>query len=532
MGGGGNGRKGQGEHGPAGAAAPLDGAWQEQGKGRSASRNRLGLENLDAKVQESVHLLVQALQPDAQSKGKGMAGLAARKGKGKGAQLEKETVFDQVAIEQCVNKIKHLRAMLESATLLRNQGGFAAPDGDMHQWSQEVERLVLELATLKKGVERILPGYEPMVEDDGEEEPDIDAEGYLAGQRRWKVDPKVPLGDKIQRSLTREAKLFKAQARIQSEVDKLLVVIDLAKEQIGERHARIKEVFTSVEAERVDRAGWQKEYEEQEYPDSSSDSESDGDQLWHEEQGGEHEEERWAGREHGHKRMRRHGDEGGSSRRGRATHKDDFFGVPRALKVILAALKPRCQESADLRKCAGAVLRKFNMREMGADGSCEAGVDISILSAQNEQRFAAMELGAKEAGARVINLEEQAAKMRQEGSDARNAYQQQRAYIQAQLGDGADATKLHDFLHGLVASMDVQFGITGTAGDVDLRSHGTSGYSPASSVGRGGGRPRQDRRRTIGGAGEQVPGGEMRRDRSPRLGSGREGNASEDTGER
>ena len=172
------------------------------------------------------------------------------------------------------------------------------------------------------------------------------------------------------------------------------------------------------------------------------------------------------------------------------------------------------------------------MREMGADGSCEAGVDISILSAQNEQRFAAMELGAKEAGARVINLEEQAAKMRQEGSDARNAYQQQRAYIQAQLGDGADATKLHDFLHGLVASMDVQFGITGTAGDVDLRSHGTSGYSPASSVGWGGGRPRQDRHRTIGGAGEQVPGGEMRRDRSPRLGSGREGNASEDTGER
>jgi hypothetical protein len=230
--------------------------------------------------------------------------------------------------------------------------------------------------------------------------------------------------------------------------------------------------------------------------------------------------------------MRRHGDEGGSSRRGRATHKDDFFGVPRALKVILAALKPRCQESADLRKCAGAVLRKFNMREMGADGSCEAGVDISILSAQNEQRFAAMELGAKEAGARVINLEEQAARMRKEGSDARNAYQQQRAYIQAQLGDGADAAKLHDFLQGLVASMDMQFGITVTAGDADPRSHGTSNYSPASSVGRGGGRSRHDRRRTGGGDGEQVPGGEMRRDRSPRLGNGREGNAIEDAGAR
>ena len=69
----------------------------------------------------SVHLLVQALQPDAQANGKSMAGLAARKGKGKGVQLEKEIVFDQVAVEQCVNKIKHLRAMLESATLLRNQ---------------------------------------------------------------------------------------------------------------------------------------------------------------------------------------------------------------------------------------------------------------------------------------------------------------------------------------------------------------------------------------------------------------------------
>ena len=82
------------------------------------------------------------------------------------------------------------------------------------------------------------------------------------------------------------------------------------------------------------------------------------------------------------------------------------------------------------------------MREMGSDGSYYAGVDFGILPAQNEQRFAAMELGAKEAGARVVNLEEQAAKMRQEGSDARNAYQQQGAYIQAQLGDGADSVAI------------------------------------------------------------------------------------------
>ena len=157
------------------------------------------------------------------------------------------------------------------------------------------------------------------------------------------------------------------------------------------------------------------------------------------------------------------------------------------------------------------------MREMGSDGSCEAGVDIGILSAQNEQRFAAMELGAKEAGARVINLEEQAARMRKEGSDARNAYQQQRAYIQAQLGDGADAAKL-------------QFGITGTSGDGDRNGPEASGHSPASSVGRSGGRSRPDRHRADGGADGQTHVGEQRRDRSPRLGNGRDG--SDITGDR
>ncbi len=176
------------------------------------------------------------------------------------------------------------------------------------------------------------------------------------------------------------------------------------------------------------------------------------------------------------------------------------------------------------------------MREMGPDGSCEAGVGIGIMSAQNEQRFAAMELGAKEAAARVINLEEQAARMRKEGLDARNAYQQQRAYIQSQLGDGTDAAMLHNFLKGRVDSMDVQFGITVTTGDAVPRSHGTSNYSPASSVGRGGGRSRQqDKRRTGGGNGEHGelgPGGDTRRDRSPRLGYGRDGDAFEGAGAR
>ncbi len=527
-GGGGTGRKGRGEHGPVGAAAPLDGAWQEQGKGRSVSRNRLGLENLDTKVQDSVHLLVQALQPDAQSKGKGMAGLAGRKGKGKGDRGKMETVFDQVAIDQCVYKIKHLRAMLESATFLHNQGGFAAP---VVEWTQEVGKLVLELETLKKGVERSVPGAVPMADDEGDDDLEIDEEGYLAGQRRWKVDPKVSLGDKIQRSLTREAKLFKAQARIQSEVDKLLVVIDLAKEKIGERHARIKEVFSSVEAERSDRAAWQKEYEEQEYPEDSSDSGSEEETSWDWEQQGVLEEERGERREQGHKRSRRNHDEGGSSRRGRATDKDDVGGVPRALKVILAALQPKCQESADLRKCAEAVLRKFNLREMGSDGGHEAGGGVWTQASQDAQRFAAMERGAKEACARVTSLEEQAERMRKEGMDARNAYQQQRAFIQTQLGDGADVTKLHDFLKGLVDSMDVQFGITATAGDAAPRSHGSS-YSPGSSVCRGGGRSRQDERRTGGGDGDRGTIGEMRRERSPRLGNDREGGTVDLAGDR
>jgi hypothetical protein len=415
---------------------------------------------------------------------------------------------------------------------LQNQGGITAPTGE---WTQEVEKLVLALAILKQGEVRCVQGSVPMAEDDGEDEPGIDEEGYMAGQRRWKVDPSVSLGDKIQRSLTREAKLFKAQARIQSEVDKLLVVIDLAKEKIGERHARIKEVFSCVEAERSDRAGWQREFEEQEYPEGSSDSESEGDPLWTEEYGEDLEGDRGARREHGHKRFRRHGDEGGSARRGRATGKDDFYGVPRALKFILAALQPKCQESADLRKCAASVLRKFNMREMGPDGSGEAGVDIEAMSVQNEKRFAAMELGAKEAAARVIDLEQQATRMLKEGADARNAYQQQRAYIQAQLGEGTDAAKLHEYLKSMVGTMDAQFGIT-PAGDAAPGSHGASGYSPASSVGRGGGRSRQHEGRRagggLGGHGGLDPGGDARRDRSPRLGLGREGEGGEVLGAR
>jgi hypothetical protein len=489
----------------------LDGAWQEQGKGRSVSRNKLGLENLDAKVQDSVHLLLQTLQPDAQAKGKGMAGLAVRKGKGKGEPEKMERVLDQVAIDRCVNKIKHLRIMLESATVMRNQGGFEAP---VAEWTQEVGILVLELETLKKGVERVVPGVVPMAEDRDDEQ-DIDEEGYKAGQRRWKTDPNVSLGDKIQRSLAREAKLFKAQARIQSEVDKLVVVIDLAREKIAERIVRIKEVAGSMEAERGERAAWQKEYEEQEYPEDSSDSGSEepgGD--WDQQEGPveDYGERRW----HGQKRSRR--DEGAHSRRGRASDKDDAGGVPRALKVILGALQPRCQESADLRKCAEAVLRKFNLREMGQDIDHEAGGDVWTRPAQDALRLEAMERGAKEACARVAGLEEQTERLRKEGLDARNAYQQQRAFIQSQLGEGTDATKLHEFLKGLVDSMDAQFGIVGTAGDAGPRGSG-SNYSPGSSMCRGAGRSRQEERKS--GSEDRARG--LNRERSPRLGHEKEG---------
>ena len=151
------------------------------------------------------------------------------------------------------------------------------------------------------------------------------------------------------------------------------------------------------------------------------------------------------------------------------------------------------------------------MREMGPEG-CAAGVDIEIMSAQNEKRFAEMELGAKEASARVVSLEEQAASLRKEGADARNAYQQQRAFIQAQLGEGADPAKMQDFLQGMVASMDVQFGIV-PGGE----AQGPTGFSPASSVCRSGGRSRQEGRRAGG-----PEDGEMRRERSPRSGGGRD----------
>ena len=169
------------------------------------------------------------------------------------------------------------------------------------------------------------------------------------------------------------------------------------------------------------------------------------------------------------------------------------------------------------------------------DGGCQAGVDIKTLALRNEQRFAEMEKGALDAGLRVQDLEEQAVKMRQEGAsmvqsaaDARNAYQQQRAFIKAQLGDSADATKLHEFLHGLVATMDEQFGITGVGATGLPHTHEGSGFSPASSVGRGGGRHRQDRRRADAGAEGPAQDGENRRDRSPRLGGGRDGDGSVD----
>jgi hypothetical protein len=461
---------------------------------------------------------LQSLQPDAQAKGKGMAGLAGRKGKGKGEPDRMERVFDQGAIDRCVNKIKHLRIMLESASVMRNQGGFEAP---VAEWTQEVGVLVLELDTLKKGVERVVPGAVPMAQD-RDDEHDIDEEGYMAGQRRWKTDPNVSLGDKIQRSLTREAKLFKAQARIQSEVDKLVVVIDLAREKIAERIVRIKEVAGSMDAERGERAVWQKEYEEQEYPEESSDSESeDGDQQ-------EGLAEEWGERRgHGHKRSRR--EEGTHGRRGRASDKDDVGGVPRALKVILGSLQPKCQESVDLRKCAEAVLRKFKLRDMGQYIDHEAGGDDWTRPAQDSLRWEAMERGAKEACERVAGLEEQTERLRKEGLDARNAYQQQRAYIQSQLGEGADATKLHEFLRSLVETMDGQFGIIGLAGDAGPRGGG-SNHSPGSSLCRGSGRLRQEAaaaafagRKSGSRAKSEDRARGYIRERSPRLGLDKEG---------
>ena len=127
------------------------------------------------------------------------------------------------------------------------------------------------------------------------------------------------------------------------------------------------------------------------------------------------------------------------------------------------------------------------------------------------------------------DLEEQAVKMRQQGAsmvqsavDARNAHQQQRAFIKAQLGESADATKVHVFLHGLVASMDEQFGITGVGEIGSPHNQDGSGCSPAMSVGRSGGRQRHDRRRPETGTELPAQDEENKKDRSPRLGGGRD----------
>jgi hypothetical protein len=175
--------------------------------------------------------------------------------------------------------------------------------------------------------------------------------------------------------------------------------------------------------------------------------------------------------------------------------------VPRALKVIMGSLQPKCKESIELRKCAEAVLKKFKMREMVQDSE---EMDGGTRWAQDAARWVAMERGAKEACARATGLEEQAEQLRKEGRDARNAYQQQRAFIQSQLGEGADPTKVHDFLKGLVDSMDAQFGI------MDPPRAAGSSYSPGSSLARGGGRSRQEERKT---------GGEDREDRDRDKGS-------------
>ena len=116
-----------------------------------------------------------------------------------------------------------------------------------------------------------LQGVEAVDDSGMDEWLDIDPEAYQAGQRKWKLDPHVPLAEKIQRSLTREAKLFKAQQRLQAQVEKLAMVIEPAQEKFGDRNTRIKEVFALVESEKNDRAQWERAHEEQEYLEDSSD---------------------------------------------------------------------------------------------------------------------------------------------------------------------------------------------------------------------------------------------------------------------
>ncbi len=85
----------------------------------------------------------------------------------------------------------------------------------------------------------------------------------------------------------------------------------------------------------------------------------------------------------GNKRRRGHGRTLVSPRRRRqvaakATHN----GFPQALKVILGALRPSCLESAELWKCADAVLKKFRLREHGNEAAVVVGVGAHVSEAE------------------------------------------------------------------------------------------------------------------------------------------------------
>ena len=239
---GGKDRRSQAEHGPVGAAAPLDGSWQQ--RNRSTSRGR-GWEALEPKVQESVELLVRTLQEDpGRSKGKGMAGLRKKGTGGKGPHVHvgKEVIIDQAAVEVCEARLRAISNVMEASSVLASMGDPLAPGACMQKWSEEKGSLEAQLELLKKGTEKELEDIggqdEGMLDEDR-----LDPEAYMDGDRRWKRDPHMPVGEKIQRSLSREVRLLKAQGRVQAEVEKLETVIELAEERITERRARVKVLF-------------------------------------------------------------------------------------------------------------------------------------------------------------------------------------------------------------------------------------------------------------------------------------------------
>ena len=142
--------------------------------------------------------------------------------------LGKEVIIDQAAVEACEAMLRALSNVMEASSVLASMGDPLAPGVCMQKWAEEKGSLEAQLEVLKKGTEKELEEIGVGEDDDMLEDDRLDPEAYMEGDRMWKRDPNMPVGEKIQRSLSREVRLLKAQRRVQAEVEKLETVIELA----------------------------------------------------------------------------------------------------------------------------------------------------------------------------------------------------------------------------------------------------------------------------------------------------------------